>query len=308
MKKRILGALCAVLLFVITGCSTDAKLDDTGTFIYNISSDGNALNKMEYHIVETDEKKAITSMLDALAKKPNDIEYKSAIPSDVKVLNFEIQDKQLQLNFNGAYANLSEVEEVLCRAAVVQSLVQIKGIEYVSFYVEEAPIINNQGVPIGLMSKDDFVKNTGTSVHSYQAATLQLYFANKAGDKLVKETVHVKYSSNMSMEKLIVERLMKGPDMDEAYPVIPKETKLLGISIKNGICYVNFDKEFLTTTYDLKPKIPIYAIANSLIEGANVNQVQILINGETDAVYLGEINLKEPLERNLELVEESETK
>ena len=63
---------------------------------------------------------------------------------------------------------MKKSREVLCRAAVVQTLVQVDGIDFVSFYVGDDVLKDREGIPIGLMSADDFVQNTGSSLSSYQ--------------------------------------------------------------------------------------------------------------------------------------------
>lgn len=118
----------------------------------------------------------------------------------------------MDLTFNEKYTSLDAAEEVLLRAAVVKHLVQISGIDYVSFYIGEEPLMAADNTPVGLMSNEDFIQNVGSSLHSYQSTSLTLYFANKDGDKLVKETVNnVRYNSNISMERLVIEQLLKGP-------------------------------------------------------------------------------------------------
>lgn len=113
----------------------------------------------------------------------------------------------------------------------------------------------------------------------------------------------MRYNSNMSVEKLVVEQLIKGPSMQEHQPVLPPETKLLGISVKDGICYVNFDDQFQSSVYGVNPELAIYSLVNSIVEAGNASQVQISVNGETDMKYQGVIDLSKPLSRNLDLEE-----
>ena len=110
-----------------------------------------------------------------------------------------------------------------------------------------------------------------------------------------------RYSSNLSKEKMIVEKLMQGPESG-AYPTINPNANLLGVTIKDDICYVNFDSTFLNGEYDILPKLTIYSIVNSLVEGTEATQVQITINGESKAKYMGTVDLSQPLKENLELV------
>jgi germination protein M len=105
------------------------------------------------------------------------------------------------------------------------------------------------------------------------------------------------------MEKLILEQLIKGPATDKVHPTIPPETKLLGVSIKDGICYVNFDEGFLNQTYELTESVPVYSVVNSLLELPNISKVQIMINGETDITYREAIHFDTLFERNVDIVE-----
>lgn len=116
----------------------------------------------------------------------------------------------------------------------------------------------------------------------------------------------VKYSSNMSKEKLIVEKLMKGPKKNAGYPTINPAVSLLGVTIKDGICYVNLDDEFLTGGVDVKPEITIYSIVNSLVEGTTASKVQITVNGEKNISYKDTVDLTQPLQWDMSWVENAE--
>ncbi len=65
---------------------------------------------------------------------------------------------------------------------------------------------------------------------------------------------------------MLVEQLIKGPSSDNETAVIPAETKVLSVSVKDHICYVNLDKGFLDTTNVMNPELPVYAIVNTIIE------------------------------------------
>ena len=69
------------------------------------------------------------------------------------------------------------------------------------------------------------------------------YFSSKDGTTLVKETRTVHYSTNISLEKLVMEQLIEGPKKG-ATATIPSETKIITLSVMDGICYVNLDNNF----------------------------------------------------------------
>lgn len=303
MKRKIMllaGCLCLSVMLASCGKRTDVGKEDP--FIFCLNEDRTGLTKISYDFPEGNAEEAARAVLEELKEPAEEIEYTAPIPKEVKVQGCRLRGSILDVDFNSAYLEMGALEEKLVRAAVVQSLVLIDGINAVSFTVDGEMLKDSTGFPVGLMNEDDFVENTGSSPTAYQTDTLTLYFADKEGDSLVPREVDVRYSSNVSREKLIVEKLMQGPFGSGAYPTINPDANLLSVTIKDGICYVNFDSTFLTGAYDVLPEVTVYSIVNSLVEGTEAQQVQITINGETDAKYMETVDLSQPLEEKEELV------
>lgn len=303
MKRKIMllaGCLCLSVMLASCGKRTDVGKEDP--FIYCLNEDRTGLTKISYDFPEGNAEETARAVLEELKEPAEEIEYTAPIPKEVKVQGCRLRGSILDVDFNSAYLEMGALEEKLVRAAVVQSLVLIDGINAVSFTVDGEMLKDSTGFPVGLMNEDDFVENTGSSPTAYQTDTLTLYFADKEGDSLVPREVDVRYSSNVSREKLIVEKLMQGPSGSGAYPMINPDANLLSVTIKDGICYVNFDSTFLTGAYDVLPEVTVYSIVNSLVEGTEAQQVQITINGETDAKYMETVDLSQPLEAKEELV------
>lgn len=304
MKKGSSILLIWLLSAFLVACGTGEELKTSETYVYYVNTDRTALEKQAHEWKGSTPEEVIWDILDAMMEPPDSMEYVSAIPKGVKVETLLLSGGKLDLYFNKAYLDMEKSDEVLCRSALVQTLVQAAGVDVVSILVEGTPLLDKKGIPVGYMQESDFVKNIGAALNSYQIATLNLYFSNAAGNGLVSEKVSVRYNSNMSIEKLIVDQLLKGPGKAGARDTLPPETKLLSISVKNGTCYVNFDSGFLSGEPNIEPRILIYSLVNSIAEGGAVNQVQISVNGKTDIVYQGEIDLSKPIARDLDLVEE----
>lgn len=301
-RTEILFSVCLLLAVLLTGCGgrTDVSGDDP--FIYGLNADRTGLVKIHYSIPDEGAEKAAEDMLGELREPAEDLEYTAPIPEEVEVNSCVLRGSILDVDFSGEYLETDPLEEKLIRAAVVQSLVKIEGINAVYFTVEGEELKDSSGDPAGLMNEDDFVENTGSSLSAYQTDTLTLYFADESGEKLVAEKKEVRHSSNVSREKLIVERLMQGPGEGGGFPTVNPDANLLSVTIKDGICYVNFDSTFLTGAYDVLPEVTIYSIVNSLVEGTEAQKVQITINGESNATYMEAVDLSQPLEENTELV------
>ncbi len=291
MMKKILLLLGSMFCIIFVGCGVKEKQSNE-MYIYYLNADGNALVQEVYPLMDVD------GILDKM-------KMHTLLPHGVEIEKYKLDRLQLMLYFNEAYLDMNKSTEVLVRAAIVQTMTQLSNVEFVSFYIGNDMLRDNEGNAYGLMTAQDFVQNTGSSIDSYQTTDLRLYFADKEG-KHLKETKksNIRYNANTSIERLVVEQLMKGTSSTSNQSVIPKTTKLLGVSVKDGVCYVNFDSKFVTDSYDLNPEVTIYAIVNSIIANANVTKVQILIEGANDVMYKNIVDLSKPLEWNVEIVKE----
>ncbi len=301
-KKVTAVLMCVLTVFLLAACAKRTDVDSGDPYIYSLNTDRTGLVKITFEFEEDDPLRQAEAILSEMKQPASDIEYTTVFPEDVEVTECNISGGILAVDFNSAYLQMENLEEKLVRAAVVQSLVRIDGINAVYFSVEGENLKDGDGRPIGLMNEDDFVENTASSPSSYQTGTLVLYFANANGDKLVPQEMNVRYSSNISREKLIVEKLIQGPQSGDVYPVINPDTNLLSVTIKDKICYVNFDSTFLTGAYDIVPELTVYSIVNSLTEGTEAEQVQITINGESDNSYMEAVDLSKPLESDMNWV------
>ena len=156
------------------------------------------------------------------------------------------------------------------------------------------------------MTADMFLDNAGEQLNNYEKVTIRLYFANATGDGLIainRSLVHNIGLSNVSMEKLVVEQLLAGPANEESYPTINPDTKLLSVTVKDGVCYLNFDSAILTPVNNVTSDVMIYSIVNSLVELSNINKVQISIDGQKDTTFKDKYDLTTLFERNLSLLE-----
>ena len=291
MKRKIAMLLGFVLCIFCVGCNAKEKQSNEMN-VYYLNADGNALLQEAYPMMD------VKGVLEK-------IKVHAVLPKGVEIEEYKMERLQLILYFNEAYLKMNKSTEVLVRAAIVQTMSQISNVEFVSFYVANEPLKNSAGDVIGLMSAQDFVQNTGSSIDSYQTTDLKLYFADKEG-KALKETkkTNIRYNANTAIERLVMEQLMKGTSSSGSQSVIPKSTKLLGVSVKDGVCYVNFDSKFLSDSYDLNPEVTIYAIVNSVIANANVTKVQILVDGARDVMYKNIVDLSKPLQWKEDLLKE----
>lgn len=203
------------------------QTEQSAYHIEYLNKDKNRLVEEPYEPSATDTDGMIKEFLAKLSSDSDNVDYRKPIPNDVEITNYSLDGVLLTLHFDEDYSKMSAVDEVLCRAAVVRTMTQIDGVDCVAFYIGDAPLTDAKGNLVGTMNQDSFIENPGEQINSIQNTTLTLYFSNLDGDGLVKEVREdVYYSSNISMEKLIMEQLLDGPKTKDAKSAIPEGTSL----------------------------------------------------------------------------------
>jgi germination protein M len=269
------------------------------------------LNKEETKIISEeyvsdsiDTKALVSELLIQLSRDPKDFNLKKMIGNEVKILDHKLEANQMILNFDESYLDMSKTTEILFRASVVRTITQIPKIDCISFQINGDPLVDTNGNPVGNMMKESFIENMWNEINSYERTSVSLYFANKTGTNLVEKKEDVVYSSNISMEKLVLEKLIEGPVDKDVRPTLSSERKINSIKVKDGICYVDLADIAVDTSGYISEELSIYSIVNSLSELKNVNKVQISIDGESNRMFRESMDLSGTFERNLDLVEQ----
>lgn len=307
MKNRFWCILLILCVSVICGCGKEKSVESDGGFkIYYLNKSENKLMSVGYTLKNDETDKAVEEVADRLSKVSKKINYINALPEGVKIKGYEINDNTLSMSFSMEYLTMKKSREIMCRAAIVLTMTQIKGIDYVSFSVENEPLKNSTGENIGPMKAADFVDSAGSSINSYQNVEITLFFGNSGGDKLVEQKFSKIYSENVSMERYIVDSLIKGPGDSEMTRTVSEQTKVISVTTKDGICYVNLGGTFLSDTLDVTDEVEIYSIVNSLCELTNVSKVQFSIDGDTNVKLHGKFDLNKTFSRNLDICEQQD--
>ena len=303
--RKIAGyvLLLAFVCLWTAGCGGQGEEEESGYQIWYMNQEETRLDYEYRELQAKNTEGLLKESLELLREKPMEGGDKPVLPENVRIESYTIEHNQLYLNFSTEYMDMPKFYEVLCRAALVRTLCQIPEIDYVGFRIMDQPLMDLRGKAVGLMNEEQFIENAGEEINAYRTADLTLYYTNETGDRLVAQRVPLEYNSNISLERLVVERLIAGPPYEDAYPTIPETTKLLSVAVRDGICYVNLDEGFLETGYNVTEGIPVYSIVNSLIRNTDAQKVQISINGETNRIFRESISFDTVFERNEDLIE-----
>ena len=300
MKKRKVTALVMALVLGSVAFSGCGKKETESKYkIYYVNEEQGEVLAESFVPSEETTQTMLEEMTEKLNKK--NAEGHTLLPENIEIQSCVDDDGMIRVDFNQEYHDLNPVDEVLLRASIVKDYVQIPNIYLVTITAEGTPIVDSQGQEIGAMSLDSFLENTGKEIMAYQYKELNLYFTNEEGNQLVPEARQVYYNGNTPIEKVIVEQLLRGPGESGHYATLPSDTRIVGVSVADGIAYVNLGKQFVDEALPVDAQIPIYSIVNSLIDAGNVSQVQISINGDTSLLFKDKVDMNQLFQVNHEL-------
>lgn len=129
------------------------------------------------------------------------------------------------------------------------------------------------------------IYNKNINTTTYQDVNLNIIYLLNDQNYLVKTTMYIEKNNNLINQiKTYLEYLTidsnKSILINNYYPIIPKNTKVLDINIDNNIIKINFSKEF----YNVKPgdeEALIEAIIYTLTELNEIKGIMLFVEGES---------------------------
>lgn len=304
MSKRLLCAfLILSLLAGLTGCKKKNEAgnftlyfrDQTKASLVQVKAEVDVSGKME---------RVISSIWSRMCDSSEGSGYISAIPTGLTLKSFSLDENDLILNFGKEYPQVNTPEEVLLRAALVKTFSQLDVVSSVEFYVDSQMLADAEGQVLGPQKRMHFVDVMEQGLNDYSFAPVVLYYANDTGDGLVAVKEEIAYKSDFPLAQRVVVRLIIGTDVAGANAVLPRDTKIISVTTRDGVCYVNLNNAIEQAEVTVVPEIVVYSIVNSLTELSGISAVSISINGRS-GMFLDTIDLSKPLTRNLDYVDNS---
>ncbi len=308
MKRIISAILCFALLLCMTACFNSDKIQNE----INLYFKGSSTNELIVEPAKYTGSQNIVDMANFAIEKlnagPEDEDLRKTLPENVTFGKVAVKNEIATVDFSDEFTSLTGVDELLARFSVVRTLCDIPGISNVLITVNSMPLISNStGNEVGMLSKKDIVLDVPVGSQSDSETTvIQLYFANSDLTALKAEPRKVTTADTVSIERTIVNELMKGPASHELTGMIPSGTKLQNVETRDGVCYVNFSEDFVSrfaggTNTGM---LIVYSIVNSLCSLENIESVQILIEGEKGATF-GDFIFDEPIEKKMSIVQKN---
>lgn len=304
MKKKIISVLVLLCLMsvIFAGCTAE---DSKIVKVYYLDIKKSTLITKEYELTANDTNGYVVELINVLSKDTNSPEYLKPIPAAVSLKDFYVRGGLLVLNFSKQYEEIDPIEEILVRAAIANTMLQIPGVEKVSFQVAGQPLVDSAGNVVSAMTKETFLNYNDNSKDALTKQKVNLYYSTEDGTALIKEEHEIYYDSRVLVASVVMDYLRKKPESKNAKVAIPSSTKVVSTLMSDGVCYVTLDSTLQNQLSDVSKNVIIYSIVNSLCDLDNVNTVVIKVENDNSSVEQNNLDIAGTYQKDYSLVLET---
>ncbi|SHH96067.1 Sporulation and spore germination [Clostridium collagenovorans DSM 3089] len=150
----------------------------------------------------------------------------------------------------------------------------------------------------GSINTKEKIENLKLPMEKEDLVDMNLYFdASKDGSKEELGKEERLANKEEFLGQLIIQELIKGPSVkSELQPILPKDTRLVSFSIKDGIANINFSKEAKVEMTKSKENACLKGISKSLSQLPGIEKVQILIESKNVDTLGGNYDISTPFD------------
>lgn len=216
--------------------------------------------------------------------------FTSPIPIGTTVRSCTVTGGTVSVDLSGEYDQLVGIDRTIADYCITLSLLQLTGIYAVRITVmgasQDADHVYTSAQVL-LTSPEDIVRTVEVT----------LYFPDEA-DNLVAEERRLTVYEGETPAEAVVKALAERP-MDSysgLKPLLPKNFTALGANVDGNTCYLNLSANCaeLMPESTVQQRMVLRGIVNSLCSLEEVEQVQILLNGDYQ-MLLGTQPISRPL-------------
>lgn len=296
MRKRFLILFAAAILVLLWGCQQypEPPLPGTGMRFYyktpseKLENDRTAINYEERNIAEF--KTDYSRIFETYLKGPEGASLESPFPKSVELVSVKMIGSQLNLVLSENYADLTGIDLTLANTCITLTGLELPGVDSVAIRAQNRTLNGKWEI---VMNQDKLLmEDLGASLVS---TSYTLYFSDTDNRYLIGSPVRVD-RDEQNPAAYLVQKLIDGPQESGLAETMPLGTALIGLEITDGICNVNFTKEFLdgTPRTVLAQRMTILSLTNTLTQLDEVSALAISVEGELLTSY-GNMDLRQPL-------------
>ncbi|OZM57896.1 hypothetical protein CIB95_05940 [Lottiidibacillus patelloidae] len=230
--------------------------------------------------------------------------FEAVLPAGTEINGINVVDGTATVDFSAEFTNYSPEQEMKILQAITWTLTQFETIENVKLQIngENQEVMPVNGTPInGAMSRADGINfEYGNGVDIVNSKSITLYFLGQANDEYYYVPVTRRVDLNKNDIVATVEELISGPMYySPLFTDLKHDVTLLSNPIyENGTLTLNFNESVLGDNEGTAiSEYVLQSLVLSLTELKGVEQVAVMVNGNTEIMMATGEMLAEPVSR-----------
>lgn len=231
--------------------------------------------------------KDVTEGLITDGKKNNIIPngFRPLIPSGTEVLDLDLEDKTLTINFSKELLTINEKYEEKMIESIVFTLTSIDGIDKVIIKVEGEPLkkLPNSGKLLpDILDKSFGINKNYSLVNTNDIESYTVYYVSNNNDENYYVPI-TKYVNGQSEDKIkvIIEELSTSPIYEEnLMSFLNSNVSLINYNLENDKLSLNFNDYIFNDASNNILEEVIYTISLSIEDNYNIKDISFLVNNE----------------------------
>lgn len=299
MKKLplfILALLAALVAFA--SCAKSAQEDEeSGYALYFLSDldasgggDAIAASSVRFTPDETmSTEDCVRALMELLLAGPDEAALHSPIPEGTALRSLKVSGRRAEIDLSAQYARLSAIDLSLADYCITLTLSQLPNVNAVSITANgsELPYRKTQV----LLSADTLLSSRESGL---RPITVQLYFLDSETGELRAEQQTLALYEGQTRVNALLEALAQGPEDDSLLSLLPEDFSVVSSRIENGVCYLSIPANVSLPEDEGTRALLFGSLEKSILSLSGVDEVQILIEGESGVGPAAAMDAPEP--------------
>lgn len=299
MKKLplfILALLAALVAFA--SCAKSAQEDEeSGYALYFLSDldasgggDAIAASSVRFTPDETmSTEDCVRALMELLFAGPDEAALHSPIPEGTALRSLKVSGRRAEIDLSAQYARLSAIDLSLADYCITLTLSQLPNVNAVSITANgsELPYRKTQV----LLSADTLLSSRESGL---RPITVQLYFLDSETGELRAEQQTLALYEGQTRVNALLEALAQGPEDDSLLSLLPEDFSVVSSRIENGVCYLSIPANVSLPEDEGTRALLFGSLEKSILSLSGVDEVQILIEGESGVGPAAAMDAPEP--------------
>lgn len=299
MKKLplfILALLAALVAFA--SCAKSAQEDEeSGYALYFLSDldasgggDAIAASSVRFTPDETmSTEDCVRALMELLLAGPDEAALHSPIPEGTALRSLKVSGRRAEIDLSAQYARLSGIDLSLADYCITLTLSQLPNVNAVSITANgsELPYRKTQV----LLSADTLLSSRESGL---RPITVQLYFLDSETGELRAEQQTLALYEGQTRVNALLEALAQGPEDDSLLSLLPEDFSVVSSRIENGVCYLSIPANVSLPEDEGTRALLFGSLGKSILSLSGVDEVQILIEGESGVGPAAAMDAPEP--------------